>query len=65
MGEQQRDRSLEAGRYEYAVEVKPLTSYTPAEEYHQDYLGKHPGGYCHIGRELFDEAARAVPDRDA
>ena len=19
-----------------------------AEEYHQDYLDKHPGGYCHL-----------------
>ena len=44
-----------------AIEVQPLTSYTPAEEYHQDYLDKTPGGYCHIGRNLFDEAAAAVP----
>lgn len=31
-----------------STEVKPLTSYYKAEEYHQDYLDKHPGGYCHI-----------------
>lgn len=30
------------------TEVEPLTSYYPAEEYHQDYLDKNPGGYCHI-----------------
>jgi len=45
-----------------AVESAPLRSYTPAEEYHQDYLDKNPGGYCHIGRGLFDDAAAAVPD---
>ncbi|MDR1686460.1 MAG: peptide-methionine (R)-S-oxide reductase MsrB [Desulfovibrio sp.] len=31
-----------------AVELLPLTNYYPAEEYHQDYLRKNPGGYCHI-----------------
>jgi len=44
------------------IEVGPLTSYTPAEEYHQDYLDKNPGGYCHIGRNLFEKAAKAVPE---
>lgn len=32
-----------------AVELKPLENYSPAEECHQDYLRKNPGGYCHIG----------------
>lgn len=36
-----------------AIEVKPLTNFYPAEDYHQDYLYKNPGGYCHIPRELF------------
>ncbi len=31
-----------------ATEVLPLNNYYPAEEYHQDYLDKNPGGYCHI-----------------
>jgi len=31
-----------------AVEAMPLTNYYPAEEYHQEYLKKNPGGYCHI-----------------
>jgi peptide methionine sulfoxide reductase msrA/msrB len=31
-----------------AVELMPLTHYYLAEEYHQDYLQKNPGGYCHI-----------------
>ncbi len=45
-----------------AIEVTPLTSFTTAEEYHQDYLDKNPGGYCHIGGDLFRSAAEAVPD---
>jgi len=45
-----------------AVEVEPLINFTPAEDYHQDYLGKNPGGYCHIGPGLFDVAAMAKPD---
>ncbi|MGM9946446.1 peptide-methionine (S)-S-oxide reductase MsrA [Floccifex sp.] len=35
-----------------AVEVQPLKSFYDAEEYHQKYLEKNPGGYCHIPREL-------------
>ncbi len=31
-----------------AVEVRPLENFYDAEEYHQDYLVKNPGGYCHI-----------------
>ena len=30
------------------VEVQPLENFYPAEEYHQKYLEKNPGGYCHI-----------------
>ena len=45
-----------------AVEAEPLKSYTSAEEYHQDYLDKNPGGYCHISPDLFDKAAAATPD---
>jgi len=37
-----------------AVEVLPLNNYTTAEEYHQKYLDKNPGGYCHIGPSQFD-----------
>lgn len=35
-----------------AVEVKGLEAYYPAEEYHQKYLDKNPGGYCHIPGEM-------------
>lgn len=30
------------------TEVKKLENFYKAEEYHQKYLEKHPGGYCHI-----------------
>lgn len=36
-----------------AVEVKPLENFYPAEEEHQKYLEKNPGGYCHIDRCFF------------
>lgn len=38
-----------------AVEVKPLEHFYDAEEEHQDYLEKHPGGYCHIDLSMADE----------
>ena len=36
-----------------AVEVQPLANFFPAEEYHQKYLDKNPGGYCHIPSHFF------------
>jgi peptide-methionine (S)-S-oxide reductase len=30
------------------TEVKKLECFYDAEEYHQDYLKKNPGGYCHV-----------------
>ena len=37
------------------VENLPLRQFIPAEEYHQDYLDKNPGGYCHINFEKIKE----------
>lgn len=53
-----------AGQYSrpLAIEVKPLVNFYPAEEYHQDYLDKNPGGYCHIRPTLFDLARKANPE---
>ncbi len=36
------------------VEVRPLANFYPAEEYHQKYWEKNPGGYCHTPRGYFD-----------
>lgn len=41
------------------VQVEPLTHFYVAEAYHQDYLDKHPQGYCHISPDLFDFARKA------
>ncbi|MDD3931228.1 MAG: peptide-methionine (S)-S-oxide reductase MsrA [Clostridiaceae bacterium] len=40
------------------TEVERLIRYDLAEEYHQDYLKKNPGGYCHIDLELMRSAAQ-------
>lgn len=43
-----------------AIEVQPLRQFSRAEEYHQHYLDKNPGGYCHIPASKFREAAHAT-----
>lgn len=42
------------GRYgkPIATEVTRASTFYPAEEYHQDYLRKNPGGYCHVDLNL-------------
>jgi peptide methionine sulfoxide reductase msrA/msrB len=37
-----------------AVELLPLTNFCLAEDYHQNYLDKNPGGYCHIPKSYFE-----------
>lgn len=51
----QREVSRERGG-RVVIEAAPLSSFYPAEDYHQDYLDKNPGGYCHVdlgGAERF------------
>ena len=43
-----------------AIELMPLINYYKAEEYHQKYLDKNPNGYCHIGKDKFEDAKKAV-----
>ncbi|RSX55593.1 peptide methionine sulfoxide reductase MsrB [Bifidobacterium dolichotidis] len=37
-----------------AVEAEPLKNFYSAETYHQDYLLKNPGGYCHVNLQDAD-----------
>ncbi|MFM7082738.1 MAG: peptide-methionine (S)-S-oxide reductase MsrA [Actinomycetota bacterium] len=38
-----------AGYGDITTEIAPLRDYFYAEEYHQQYLGKNPNGYCGLG----------------
>jgi len=55
--------SLQALQNKYdkpvAIETGPLQNYTRAEEYHQKYLEKNPGGYCHIRPDQLQRAKSA------
>ena len=41
-----------------AVMQKLYDAFYAAEYYHQDYLEKNPGGYCHIPWALMEEARK-------
>jgi methionine-S-sulfoxide reductase len=36
----------------WKIEIKQMMNFYPAEDYHQDYLDKNPGGYCHVNLNL-------------
>jgi len=38
-----------AGRSELTTEILPAPDFYYAEDYHQQYLAKNPGGYCGLG----------------
>lgn len=44
----------------FAVEIMPLINFYDAEEYHQDYLEKNPGGYCHIPPKEIEEVVALI-----
>ena len=48
------EKEKELGYLPLAVELRPLENFFSAEEYHQKYLEKNPGGYCHIPQKYFD-----------
>ena len=52
-----RDQEKKAGA-KLAVEKEPLRNFFSAEEYHQKYLDKNPGGYCHISQDLLHLAGK-------
>lgn len=51
---------IEARGLPFCVEVHELANFFDAEEYHQHYLIKNPGGYCHISRTEMDEVIGAL-----
>lgn len=52
--------ALEQQKYKakLLVEVQPIENFYSAEEYHQKYLDKNPGGYCHISQDLLHLAGK-------
>jgi len=45
-----------------AVEIEPLVSFYEAEGYHQDYLDKINGGYCHITPDEINRVSKMIVD---
>jgi peptide-methionine (S)-S-oxide reductase len=43
------ERLSDAGFGAITTEIRPLKHFYYAEDYHQQYLAKNPGGYCGIG----------------
>jgi peptide-methionine (S)-S-oxide reductase len=43
------ERLANAGFGEISTEIMPAPAFYYAEEYHQQYLAKNPGGYCGLG----------------
>lgn len=48
----------------FRVLIEPLKNFHEAEEYHQDYLTKHPGGYCHVSPQEIEEARSITIDAE-
>jgi peptide-methionine (S)-S-oxide reductase len=42
-------RLVQAGKGKITTEILAAPEYFYAEDYHQQYLAKNPGGYCGIG----------------
>ena len=55
--------AVERSRFpNFAVELEPLRNFFNAEDQHQDYLEKNPGGYCHISPKKFELAGSMIID---
>jgi methionine-S-sulfoxide reductase len=54
--EQSKAELESSGRYRkpIATVIEPAQEFWPAEAYHQDYLTKNPGGYCHVDLSSVD-----------
>jgi len=59
----ERIAAIERSRHpKFVVEIGPLERFYDAEEYHQDYLDKNPGGYCHISPTEMAEVSEMIVD---
>lgn len=47
---------------DFVVEIEPLERFYDAEEYHQNYLDKNPGGYCHISKGEISSISQMIVD---
>jgi len=54
-----------AGYGDITTEIKPLDRFWYAEDYHQQYLAKNPGGYCGVGGTGVSCSTGLVTDRSA
>ena len=43
------------------VQISPFINFYTAETYHQEYLEKNPGGYCHINLNIIKEEELQKP----
>ncbi len=50
------EREQQKAGQKLAVVIEPLHNFFSAEEYHQKYLEKNPGGYCHVPKHLLQLA---------
>jgi peptide-methionine (S)-S-oxide reductase len=50
-----RDKIQEKYEQPIVTEIEKVKNFYEAEEYHQKYLEKNPGGYYHIPKELLEE----------
>ncbi|WP_315506362.1 peptide-methionine (S)-S-oxide reductase MsrA [Pyramidobacter piscolens] len=62
-GSLERIFAAEQKKYKQKIvtELAPLENFSAAEEYHQDYLKKNPGGYCHIDFSALDGLKAKAP----
>ena len=59
----QRITEIVKKRYnKFYVEIEPLERFYDAEQYHQNYLDKNPGGYCHISRTEIRSLSNMIVD---
>ncbi len=59
----QRITEIVKKRYnKFYVEIEPLERFYNAEEYHQNYLDKNPGGYCHISKKEIHSLSNMLVD---